>query len=62
VVFRNPNTKPAQAPAPADAASGGIGLVNVQRRLNLLYPGQYKLDIEETDRDHIVELSLDLSA
>ncbi len=62
LLFRIRNSKPAQAPAPADATSGGIGLVNVQRRLNLLYPGQYKLDIEETDRDHIVELSLDLSA
>jgi LytS/YehU family sensor histidine kinase len=41
--------------------NGGIGLVNVRRRLNLLYPNQYKLDIEDNDREHIVELSLDLT-
>lgn len=44
-----------------EVKSGGIGLVNVRRRLNLLYPGQYKLDIEDNNKEHIVELSLDLS-
>jgi hypothetical protein len=44
-----------------DKPSGGIGLVNVQRRLNLLYPNQYKLDIEDNEKEHIVELSLDLT-
>jgi len=62
LLFRVRNSKPLQPPTPADKPSGGIGLVNVRRRLNLLYPGQYKLDIEDTDHDHIVELSLDLSA
>ncbi|MES1222329.1 MAG: histidine kinase, partial [Bacteroidota bacterium] len=28
---------------------GGIGLVNTRRRLDLLYPGKYKLDISESD-------------
>ena len=45
----------------ATKLSGGIGLVNVRRRLNLLYPNQYKLDIEDNDKEHIVELSLDLT-
>ncbi len=41
--------------------SGGIGLVNVRRRLNLLYPSQYKLDIMDNEKEHVVELSLDLT-
>ena len=45
----------------SDKVSGGIGLVNVKRRLNLLYPNQYKLDIEDNETEHIVELSLDLT-
>jgi two-component system, LytTR family, sensor kinase len=61
LLLRILNSKPAQAPQPFDKQSGGIGLVNVQRRLNLLYPNQYKLDIEDSDKEHIVELSLDLT-
>lgn len=55
------NSKPTQPPVPMDKTSGGIGLVNVERRLNLLYPTQYKLDIRDEPKEHIVELSLDLS-
>lgn len=61
LLLRILNSKPIQMPFPADKPSGGIGLVNVQRRLNLLYPNQYKLDILDSDKEHIVELSLDLS-
>jgi two-component system LytT family sensor kinase len=39
-------------------ASGGIGLNNVQRRLNLLYPGKYNLDIKDETDTYTVELSL----
>ena len=61
LLLRILNSKPLQRPLPQDRANGGIGLVNVQRRLNLLYPNQYKLDILDSDKEHIVELSLDLS-
>ena len=61
LLLRILNSKPLQAPSPAEKGSGGIGLVNVERRLNLLYPNQYKLDIHDNAREHIVELSLDLS-
>lgn len=37
---------------------GGIGLANVRRRLELLYPGRYDLDIHEEDEIHYVELKL----
>jgi len=43
--------------------NSGIGLVNTKRRLDLLYPGKYKLDINETDagKEYTVHLMLDLS-
>jgi len=41
----------------------GIGLVNTRRRLDLLYPGKYKLDISEPNAasEYNVHLVLDLS-
>ncbi len=43
--------------------NSGIGLVNTRRRLDLLYPGKYKLDISEPNAssEFIVHLVLDLS-
>ena len=43
--------------------NSGIGLVNTKRRLDLLYPGKYKLDINEmnADNEYTVHLILDLS-
>jgi len=40
---------------------GGIGLKNVQRRLDLLYPGQHRLDIKQTQEDFCVNLELQLA-
>lgn len=40
---------------------GGIGLKNVQRRLDLIYPGQYVLDIRQDERYFEVSLKLNLS-
>lgn len=40
---------------------GGIGLTNVKRRLELLYPNKYELDIHETDEIYLVNLKLDLN-
>ncbi|MBS1504964.1 MAG: histidine kinase, partial [Bacteroidetes bacterium] len=37
---------------------GGVGLQNVQRRLDLLYPNKYKLDIQDKPDFYICELSL----
>jgi two-component system LytT family sensor kinase len=39
-------------------ASGGIGLNNVSRRLDLLYPGKYNLDIRDETDTYTVQLSL----
>jgi LytS/YehU family sensor histidine kinase len=39
---------------------GGIGLKNVQRRLDLIYPGQYNLDIQCNNSSFEVKLQLHL--
>jgi LytS/YehU family sensor histidine kinase len=41
---------------------GGIGLKNVQRRLDLIYPGQYSLDIRHHTDSFDVRLQLRLTA
>jgi sensor histidine kinase YesM len=45
----------------ADPKNGGIGLVNVKRRLELLYPGKYDLHINEIENTFHVKLNLYLS-
>ncbi|MEQ8705323.1 MAG: histidine kinase [Phaeodactylibacter sp.] len=40
--------------------SGGIGLVNIHRRLKLLYPDHYELDIEDSPNTYAVNLLLDI--
>lgn len=39
---------------------GGIGLANVKRRLELLYPGKHQLEIRDTDHTYLVNLKLQL--
>ncbi len=39
---------------------GGIGLINVKRRLDLLYAGKHTLNMNDNGSDFIVELELDL--
>jgi sensor histidine kinase YesM len=40
--------------------TGGIGLQNVKRRLDLLYKGDYRLHIEDNEAIYNCELYLDL--
>jgi len=40
---------------------GGIGLKNVQRRLDLVYPGQYELDIKNNPDSFVIKCRLQLS-
>ena len=54
------NSKPDTPPRPDNRRSGGIGLANIRRRLKLLYPGQYELDIQDTPRVYSVRLKLKL--
>jgi two-component system, LytTR family, sensor kinase len=43
--------------------NSGIGLVNTRRRLDLLYPGKYKLDMSDSnaDSEYSIHLVIDLS-
>ncbi len=61
VYFYIENSKP-DAPPKRDPSrpSGGIGLVNIHRRLNLLYPGHYELQIEDSPNTYAVNLMLDI--
>jgi LytS/YehU family sensor histidine kinase len=48
-------------PSHAEAVSyQGIGLQNVQRRLDLLYPNQYALNIKQQSDQYRVNLTLNL--
>jgi two-component system LytT family sensor kinase len=42
--------------------AGGVGLKNVTRRLELLYPGKYSLNIVNSGRLHVVNLKLNLKS
>lgn len=44
-----------------NTGTGGIGLQNVQRRLELLYPGRHELKIRETADNFLVNLKIQLS-
>lgn len=45
---------------PANAPAGGIGLANVQRRLELIYPDQHHLEIRKGKKQFEVELEIRL--
>ena len=47
-------------PAKTTERPGGIGLVNVKRRLELLYPGKHTLSIQNDTEKYKVELTLKL--
>lgn len=40
----------------------GIGIQNVKKRLDILYPTRYELKITETESEFIVDLNIDLSS
>ncbi len=52
------NGKPDYIPPPSQHRSGGIGLVNVRQRLNLLYPKSYELSIDDTPKSYAVNLMI----
>jgi hypothetical protein len=51
------NAKP---PAVAGKSKGGIGLANLRKRLELLYPSRHQLKLEDTDDTFIVTLVIEL--
>ena len=56
--FRTWNTKERNV-SPADPHNG-IGIANVKRRLELLYPGRHDLQLRDEDGAYLVELKLQL--
>ncbi|MFZ1748800.1 MAG: histidine kinase [Saprospiraceae bacterium] len=54
------NSKSHSLPKPSEKRSGGIGLVNVKRRLNILYPENHHLEIKESPNTYAVELNVNL--
>ncbi len=54
------NSKAPTLPSPSGKKSGGIGLVNVRRRLALLYPDSYDLSIRSNPNTYHVNLKLKL--
>lgn len=61
VYFSIENSKPEKVPiADPNRRSGGIGLVNVHRRLNLMYPNHYELKIDNNPKTYIVDLMIEL--
>ena len=54
------NSKPDSLPIQDHRRSGGIGLVNIHRRLNLLYPNQYQLEIDDNPNSYAVNLQIEL--
>lgn len=49
LIFTIENNKPSVKLSERDDYQGGIGIENVKKRLNLLYPGKHQLTIEEND-------------
>ncbi|MCD8184106.1 MAG: hypothetical protein LUE99_14670 [Bacteroides sp.] len=45
LIFQCINSLPAKAPE--EHKTGGLGLKNIRRRLELLYPGRHSLEIEK---------------
>lgn len=57
--FSCENSKPSPM-ATSGPQKGGLGLINVKRRLDLIYPGNYKLDIRENEQRYLITLSTPL--
>ncbi|MBO9633121.1 MAG: histidine kinase [Chitinophagaceae bacterium] len=56
LIFQCTNTKPLQVPV--HNGPSGIGLVNIRRRLNLLFPQSHQLQIQEQLQSYTVTLKL----
>ncbi|MGG7665238.1 sensor histidine kinase [Dyadobacter sp. BHUBP1] len=57
LMFEITNSKPSQ-PLRSKSGSGGIGLANLERRLGIYYPGQYKVKKSETETEFNVSVQI----
>lgn len=59
--FKVYNNKPKVVVNTKESMQGGIGIKNLKRQLELNYPNKYALDVQNSDREYIVSLTLDLN-
>ena len=52
------NSKDNSYPPSADKKNSGLGLANIKRRLELLYPDKHSLEISSTDNEYTVNLTI----
>lgn len=57
--FALENSKSLKRTGASETSNSGIGLNNIRRRLELLYPGKHRLDIEESDEKYGVLLLIE---
>ncbi|MCC6754572.1 MAG: histidine kinase [Saprospiraceae bacterium] len=62
LLFEVVNSKPPASPGQASPRpQGGVGLVNVKRRLELLYPERHQLEISDAPESYTARLTIDLN-
>jgi two-component system LytT family sensor kinase len=54
------NSKSPSVPKNEGRKNGGIGLLNVRRRMDILYPEKHSLQITETPNEYLVELKINI--
>lgn len=60
--FQVKNSHAGQHPEQVNKTSGGIGLRNVKKRLDLIYKNNHELNISSTDREYNIQLRLNTAA
>lgn len=60
LLFSCENSIPAPEEQENDSRVGGLGLKNIRRRLELLFPGHHRLEIIENNQSYTVHLQLEL--